>query len=370
MTPRVSTLTPVKVLLIFSTLTFLASLCFIIIYLYPTFTNKAQGKPTIELGVGDSKTTIFASPPISSITPTLILTPEGSTTPGRSKTPIPTLLPLSTLTETKAPPSGQIAFTCTRDGYNQLCLMNADSSNLVRLTTKRANDYYPSVSPDGQHIIFVSNQSTRFEIYTVNLEGGNETRLTLDIGNLTAPEISPDGQWITFAAKVDGERDGSNPHRLTNAAWNEIDPVWSPDGSQISFAAARGGYVEIFAMNPDGTDIRQISRDIRRIGGRHSWSPDGKTIVFYAGVKGDRDIYLVNVQTGESSRLTEGGNNTGPCFSSDGEWITFSSSRDGDHEIYIMRVDGSDLTLLTFNDDDDWQPRWGIRPEGISTVTP
>jgi len=66
------------------------------------------------------------------------------------------------------------------------------------------------------------------------------------------------------------------------------------------------------------------------------------------------------VVSGAVRRLTYGGNNTGPCFSPDGNRIAFSSSKDGDHEIYIMRTDGSEVTQLTYNAYDDWQPSWGI----------
>jgi TolB protein len=115
----------------------------------------------------------------------------------------------------------------------------------------------------------------------------------------------------------------------------------------------------LFVMDADGSNIRQVTHDVSGIGGRSSWSPDGKKLVFYAGPRGDRDIYVVEIATGEVTRLTQGGNNAGPCFSPDGNWIVFSSSRDGDHELYLMRTDGSEVTQLTDNAYDDWQPRWG-----------
>ena len=264
------------------------------------------------------------------------------------------------------PPRGQIVFTCTPEGYNQLCLMNADGSNYIRLTNHKANDYYPSLARDGQSIFFVSNRSFQFEVYVTKTDGSDLRQLTHQIGNVTAPELSPNGRQIVFALKKDGDSsiwlagaDGSTPHPITDDQWDEIDPTWSPDGQRIAFAAVRGGYVELFSMKPDGSDIRQETQGVYGIGGRSSWSPDGTKLVFYAGPKDDRDIYVVEIVTGQITRLTRGGNNTGPCFSPDGHWISFSSSRDGDHEIYIMQADGSHVTQLTENSYDDWQPRWG-----------
>lgn len=286
-----------------------------------------------------------------------------------TKTPVPSLTQSHTATPTATPlrPTGKIVFTCTPEKYNQICILEMGRNDPVRLTSRKANDYYPSFSPDGQQIFFASNQTANFEVYRMDVDGQNERQLTDDFGNLTAPELSPDGKEIVFASKWGSDSSiwlmpvgGGDPYPITDGHWNEIDPTWSPDGKQIVFASMRGAGVELFIMNKDGSDIRQITRNIERIGGRSSWSPDGISLVFYAGPQGDRDIYLVNIETRETMRLTFGGNNAGPCFSPDGKWIVFSSSRDGDHEIFIIHPDGSEMQQLTSNDYDDWQPRWGL----------
>ena len=217
---------------------------------------------------------------------------------------------------------GKIIFTCTPELYNQICLMNADGSDYVRITNHKANDYYPSLSQNGELGFFVSNRTGQFEIYSINLVTDATIQLTDHIGNPSAPELSPDGSKVVFALKTeDGQSiwltdaNGQNPYTITDEQWNEIDPTWSPDGTQIAFAAVRGGYVELFSMKPDGSEIRQITKGIYGIGGRNSWSPDGRKLVFYAGPKGDRNIYIVEIESGEITQLTHGGNNTGPCFS-------------------------------------------------------
>lgn len=316
-------------------------------------TDKPVARP-VETRVIPSPRPASPVPPTASWTPTLTVLQ-----PTWTASPTPFIAPLG--------PSGHIVFTCTIEKYNQLCLMNADGSGWKRLTDRSANDYYPAISADGTRIVFVSNQTGLFEIYLRYLALSEEQQLSDGVGSLSAPDISPDGKSMIFAAKFAGgdssiwtmKIDGSQSHPLTGSQWSEIDPSWSPDGKQIAFAAARGGYVELFSMNADGSDIRQVTNGVQGIGGRSSWSPDGRWLAFYAGPRGDRDIYLVEVASGKSVRLTYGGNNTAPCFSPDGQWLAFSSSRDGDHEIYVMRLDGSQVTQLTDNDYDDWQPSWG-----------
>ncbi|MBN2549859.1 MAG: PD40 domain-containing protein [Anaerolineales bacterium] len=310
------------------------------------------------LGAGFTQTAASLPTPTPTVRVAFTAAPPITSTP--SRTPLPSSTPIL--------PRGKIVFTCTPEGFNQLCMLNADGSSYVRLTNRQYNDYYPSFAPDGRSITYVSNRHGQFAVYILDLVSLVESQITdmEELSSATAPEFSPDGSWIVFAMKVWDDSsiwlvapDGSDLHALTDKEHNEIDPTWSPDGHQIAFAAVRNSYVELFVMNVDGSQIRQVTRDVPRIGGRSSWSPDGKRLVFYAGPKDDRDIYTIEIETGEVQRLTQGGNNTGPCYSPDGEWIIFSSSRDGDHELYLMRADGSGLRQLTANDYDDWQPRWG-----------
>ena len=324
-----------------------------------------------------SPQTVIQYPTVSGMSsPTASL----AVTTGRTAAPIQSSALLLTGQPASLPvgPKGRIVFTCTPEKYDQLCLMNADGSDLIRLTDRKANDYYPSFSPDGKSIIFVSNLTGQFEIYILDLQLKKEKRVTDGLGIVTAPESSPDGRWIVFASRMSGDssiwlipREGGKVRSLTDSRWNEVDPSWSPDGTQIAFTGVRGGLVELYVMTLGGSDIsnnpaagssfslRQATQEVLGIGGRSSWSPDGAQLVFYAGSRGDRDIYVVNVVTGLAARLTFGGNNVDPCFSPDGDWIAFSSSRDGDHEIYVMRADGSEITQLTDNTYADWQPDWG-----------
>jgi Tol biopolymer transport system component len=95
------------------------------------------------------------------------------------------------------------------------------------------------------------------------------------------------------------------------------------------------------------------------MGGRSTWSPDGTKIAFYRGPRGDHNIYVVDVNTRDIKKLTNGGDNLGPSWSPDGNWIAFTSFRDGNNEIYIIHPDGSGLRRLTDSPISDWQPRWG-----------
>ena len=148
--------------------------------------------------------------------------------------------------------------------------MNADGSDIVRLTSDPAADTHPGWSPDAARIVFESSRSGDSEIYSMR-------------------------------------EDGSDVVRLTHQARSDADPAWSPDGKRIAFASNRGGYSEIYTMRPNGTDIRRLTTSDTLWMEEHSdpeWSPDGKTIIYDRWDPDRFDaIYAVDVSTGDQRVL-------------------------------------------------------------------
>ena len=208
------------------------------------------------------------------------------------------------------PPTGKIVFTCFDGAYDQICLMNADGSNRLQLTDDPATNFYPSLSPDGNQIVFSSRLDGNFEIHIMNSDGTGRQALTDGIGNLYAPEISPKGNRIVFTAASGSQQsiwvmklDGSNPHPLENDSGADIDPTWSPTAAQIAFASARDGDTRLYIMNADGSNPHPLPGNIR-IGGRSSWSPDGQSLAYYAGSRGAHEIYQVDIDGKNQTQLT------------------------------------------------------------------
>jgi TolB protein len=306
-------------------------------------------------------------PPTWTAPAPLPVTPTRPPPPTRAVSPTPTDPPPSPTPER---PAGRIVFTCTPGDYNQICVINPDGSGYRQLTDGKAHAYYPSLTTDARGrpaILFASNRGGKFELWETDLAGERYTQLTEGLGAVAAPEASPNGQALAFTVRGGFDssiflstRSGDYPFNITELRrWSEIDPTWSPDGLSIAFAAARETNTELWVMSTLDWSIRQVTRGVKRIGGRASWAPDGRSLAFYAGPAGDRDLFLVDVATGASQQITFGGNNTGPSFSPDGRWIVFASNRDGDFELYRIHPDGSTLVQLTDNTWDDWQPRWG-----------
>ncbi len=115
----------------------------------------------------------------------------------------------------------------------------------------------------------------------------------------------------------------------------------------LALALAAVGFVALQGLPASAQDTQQL-----------------EPVVFSSNrVDDNYDIYVLDPETGLSTRLTDDpGNDIDPDWSPDGEMIVFASDRDGDYELYLMGADGSEVTQLTNNDADDVQPRF--QPSG------
>ncbi len=267
---------------------------------------------------------------------------------------------------------GHIVFTCTRQGINQICLINADGTGFKQLTGENTHSYYPAISPDGRAVVFANNQYDSFDLYLLDLQSGKRVQLTHNIGNAFGPDFSADGRQILFINKSGDapaalwimERTGENPRPLYAGPKDIVGAAWSPDSRTIAFAMSVDSpfVYEIFLLdvqNPKAPP-RRITHGLSGIGGSVDWSPDGSNLLLYAGPVGAREIYRLDLATGTATRLTFGGNNAAAAYAPDGQWIVYNSLRnDNQADLYIMRADGHSTRRLTSDAQPDWQPKWG-----------
>ncbi len=173
--------------------------------------------------------------------------------------------------------------------------------------------------------------------------------------------------------------DGRNQRQLTFGARNPADgstrtytsgPVWSPDGTKIAFTGNLDyRSFNLNVMNADGTRIHSITNGIDV--DTATWSPDGKKLAFSSAcgsIEGlcPIDIYTVNADGTGLTNLTinpHGAQDVGPAWSPDGSRIAFSGVRDNEWTgIYVMNPDGSNRVRLTSTQANDHSSAWS--PDG------
>jgi tol-pal system beta propeller repeat protein TolB len=128
--------------------------------------------------------------------------------------------------------------------------------------------------------------------------------------------------------------------------------------SRIAFVVKAGTVKEIWTMDWDGANPRQLSRE-NTVSFSPSWSPDGKSLYFTTFKNGNADIFKLNTESGRSSSFVASPRvDSAPAVSPDGNWVAYSSSVEGNSEIYLIHPDGSGKTQLTFNHGIDTSPSW------------
>jgi TolB protein len=310
----------------------------------------------------------------------------------------------------------KIIFSSNRDGNYDIYIMNDDGSNIQKLTNSTEDDEYPIFSPDGSKIAYVSGRYDK--PYVMNNDGSNPQQLS-EYSIYGTPIFSPDGSKILFRSSrgvysinVDGtdeqrllqpssngvswspdgskiavsyssisisgssyeiyimNADGSELHQLTYDSTRNTSPIWSPDGSNIAFVSERDGTEEIYSINPDGTNYKQLTNVPGYVFRTPVWSPDGTMIAFTEAETPDGgskiDIWVVKSDGTEQTKLTNySGINGDPSWSADGSKIVFSSSRER-WDIYLMNKDGTNTQRLTnFQDHYSYicqSPNWSPVP--------
>ncbi len=128
--------------------------------------------------------------------------------------------------------------------------------------------------------------------------------------------------------------------------------------STIYFVSDRSGHKEIWAMDYDGSNQRQLTR-LGSISISPRVSPDGSRIAFSSMTKTGWEIMLYSVDLNRLVAFPHlGGTNLSPAWSPDGLRLAISSSRSGDSEIYVCDASGRDLRRMTTDKGPDVSPMW------------
>ena len=190
---------------------------------------------------------------------------------------------------------------------------NADGSALRRLTKFGVYTAEGTLSPDGKRIVFTSLKDGDLDIYTMNVDGTDLKRLTNTPGYDGGPFFSPDGKQIVYRA------------------WHPTDSTLATYQALLKKRMVHPSRMEIFVMNADGTNQRQITQ----LGGANFapfFTPNGKQIIFSSNHPSPRsrnfDLYLVNTDGTGLEQVTFDGEFDGfPMFSPDGRSIVWASNR-------------------------------------------
>ncbi len=152
-------------------------------------------------------------------------------------------------------------------GNPELYLMNIDGTG-QHIVPNTSRGRYPSWSPDSSFLVYEAwvDGSSRYEIYTCQLDGSNLVNLTNTPSSDQYPSVSPDGKYISFLSFRSGSwqlhrmsPNGSNVTQLTTGMSTPdvySRAAWSPDSTTILFPQSH----DIYAIGLNGTGLRNLTR--------------------------------------------------------------------------------------------------------------
>lgn len=203
----------------------------------------------------------------------------------------------------------------------------------------------------------------------------NERRIIREFHYLIeAPDWTPDGKYLIYNS--DGliyKLSVASPEKeelidTGFASKCNNDHLVSPDGKwlAVSHRSLPHGRPTIFVLPAEGGIPEQVTPSEPSY--LHGWSPDNKKLTYCANRDGEMDVYTINLDGTDETRLTTSeGLNDGPEYSPDGKYIWFNSVRTGLMQVWRMRTDGTEQIQMTFDGDrNSWFPH--ISPDGEHVI--
>ncbi len=204
-----------------------------------------------------------------------------------------------------------------------------DDAKIVKpLTTGPGYNAEATLSADGKKIVFTSSRDGDLDICTMNADGTDVRRLTNTLGYDGGPFFSPDGAWIVYRAH----------HPSTDEEAARYKSLLAQD-------LVEPNEMDLYVMHADGSDQRQITK-LGGASFAPAFFPDSRRILFASNYEhpgsSEFELYAINRDGTGLERVTfVGGFNTFPLFSPDGKKLVFVSNRNAKapHEINVFMAD-------------------------------
>ena len=284
-----------------------------------------------------------------------------------------------------------IAFDYWKDENNisrtssqfELYIVNTDGTGLTLIDrigyTENGNFGNVAWSPDDSQIVYVRTYDDYWEktyLILYNIPDNTHTILQTE-GNVCSPKFSPDGKQIAYCSTVKTDIDIVYMHSHYNHHIYKMDvngnnnqliisnassPKWSPQGDKIMYIiSGKNGSSQISVANADGSNRQQLTASVapgwwdtgfpRDGNGDPQWTPDGEKIVYVSWENGKSEIFIMNVDGSEQTRLTRAEfRDEYPEVTPDGKYILFSSRRSEMMGLSggtcIMTLDGKNEEVL------------------------
>jgi Tol biopolymer transport system component len=214
---------------------------------------------------------------------------------------------------------GKLLYTVHDGSTGHLALASADGSGARLIAPELGYIYMGALSPTSDRVVF-SGPARGYRLMLATLPDGKGVELTPDHSDCFVPQFTPDGKTVVFLRR-DGDVyridvHGKHLQRLTEGNHHvefrlsakdqhgsTDGPDVAPDGNRIAYLATRDGVANVWVMNLDGKEQRQLTYR-KTPCGRVRWSPDGTHIAFVSFEGTYPQLFVVAATGGEPRQLT------------------------------------------------------------------
>ncbi len=234
----------------------------------------------------------------------------------------------------------------------------ANGKNETKLTSRPAPAKISDslLSLDGRSVVFAAGQSANagqeFSLFEVNLESGRERALTPEkFFIISSLAWLPGRNGLLFTAQKNAERNSRIWHLSIESG--QVEPLTKDSETYVGLSLDQDARVVVSTqvkpefhlslLPTDNSAGRRVLTDAITA----AFAPDGK-IVFSSTLSGNKEIWSINPDGSERRQLSnDGANKSDPLFSPADASIFFSSNRSGEYQVWRMNADGSNQTQIT-----------------------
>ena len=222
-----------------------------------------------------------------------------------------------------------------RGRYETVVGVSVEDGSQRPLAKKRWHHTGQSVwLADGTGLLLTASESATSpaQIWHIAREGGEERPVTRDLNDYQDIGLTRDGRELVAVQNhyvsniwVAPAGDASRAKQIASEVGLIGDVAWTPDG-RIVYRSNAGGGAEIWAMNADGSNQKQLTSDARVFRGL-SVSPDGRYIFFASDRAGQFNIWRADADGSNLKQLTDGEGDYFPHPTPDGRWVVFQRGK-------------------------------------------
>jgi Tol biopolymer transport system component len=218
-----------------------------------------------------------------------------------------------------------------RSQYETVVGVNVADGSQTLLASARWNYVgQPEWLPDGSGLLVTADESTTtpIQVWHISVSSGEVTRVTNDLNNYSDLSLTSDagrlaavqvnhvsGIWVAH------EGDAGRARQVSSEVGRIEELAWTPDG-RIVYRSNAGSNADIWVMNADGSNSKQLTTGARASGGL-AVSPDGRYLFFASDRAGRFNIWRVDADGSNLKQLTSGDDEFYPYCTPDGGWVVY-----------------------------------------------